>query len=542
MPIPFQNRYMPETPQPAEVDTPTASFLLQYRDLRPCQDLMGGTEAMRRAAGAYIPREPGEHERHHRDRIARTVLRNVFKQTIQYDRGQVFAKEISLDNSDELLSEDEMNFFSQWKENVDQRGKNLSSWAGDVFQQGLVDGVTFCLVDYPSIETQDMDGIPMYRDTSGQWRQRTVAADRREGWLPYLVHVKADQMLDCRSEWRDGKRVITHMRYIETTTEDDPANVWGQNIVQYIRAYWLDHWELWRKRETETGFSMIAQGQMSLDEIPLVIFMPGDKRTEFTAQPALMDLAWLNIRHWQATCEQYDLMSYVRRPPWYIIGLDPNSVTNSDGQGENAVFGPGHVLYLPVGSAMGSAGVDPGSVEAGRSDLKDIEEAMAAYGLQILQRPSQAGVTATQVQRESRENNSILKNWALDFQDFLENCLRLVGRWQGFPDGPNVKVNDEFAANANVDYLLQLHDKGLISKETLATLMKRSGILPDDFSFEDETARLVRDAGTSANAGQSFTTRLSTFLSQSQTRAQPGQGQTQAQAPAQAPISPSRPQ
>lgn len=493
---------LPEAPQPATVDTPTAVFMRQHYDLRPCHDLMGGTEAMRRAGSAYIPKEDGESPRNHDARIARTVLRNVFRQTVQYNRGQVFSRTVALDNTGEVLTDEQMQTFNEWQENVDQRGKNLTSWAGDVFQQGLVDGVTFCFVDFPSVATESQGDGALYQNANGEWKPLTVAAVEQEGWTPYFVHIPASQVLDCRAEWRDGRHVITHFRYLEITIEDDPANQWGQNIVQYVHAYWVDRWELWRKRESEAAFVMINSGNLTLDEIPLAVFMPGDKRTDFTAQPALMDLAWLNIRHWQATCEQYDLMSFVRRPPWYVIGVDIDS-SDANGQAKPAVFGPGHVLYLPQGGGIGSAGVDPGSVEAGRSELKDLETAMAAYGLQLLQ-PATAALTATQINRESRESNSQLKNWALDFQDFLENCLRFVALWWGYPDGPSAKVNDEFAATANIDYLFQLHDKGLISKETLAVLMMRAGVLPDDFSYEKEIARLAQDVATVANAGPSF--------------------------------------
>lgn len=501
----FINKSLPISPQPATVDTPSPAFEKQHLDSMPCRDLMGGTEAMRRAGKRYIPQEPGEEATAHQQRIARTVLRNIYKQTLQYNRGQVLSSDIALDGVSSGLDASQVEFFDIFKENVDQRGQNLTSWAGNVFQQGLVDGVTFCFVDFPNVETENLDGGSLYRTEDGEWRQRSLQAEKQEGWEPYLVHVKAENMLDVRADWIDGKRRITHFRYLETMVEDNPDNVWGQRIVQYVRSYWTDHWELWRKREQETKFELIADGRLSLDELPLAVFMPGDKRTEFTAQPALMDLAWLNIRHWQATCEQNDLMSFVRRPPWYIIGVDIENATGETPK--NAFFGPGHILYLPLGSSIGSAGVNPSCVDAGRQDLKDLEDAMAVYGLQLLQK-TVTSMTATQVQRESAENNSVLKNWALLFQDFLENCLYYVGLWKGYQDGPSVKVNDTFAATANTDYLLQLHDKGLISKETLAALMKRAAILPDDFDFEQETDRLARDNTNSANAGQSFLDRL----------------------------------
>lgn len=495
----------------ASVNTPSAAFAMQHQNAKPCHDLMGGTEAMRRAGAAYILREQREDAAEWRTRVDRTVLRNVFSQTIGYNRGQVFSRPVVLDDADGTLGDEVMERFRAWAENVNRQGRNLTSWSGDVFAQGLADGVTFALADYPSIEMREEDGVTFYKTDSGEWRRKTAASAGEEGWTPYLVHVPADRVLDCRAEWRKGRHVITHFRYFYSLTEPDPANRWAETQVDYVRAYWPDRWEIWRKPEGAPTFVMWRQGRLSLPEIPLAVFMPGERRTDFTARPALMDLAWLNIRHWQATSEQYVLMSFARRPPWYIVGVDQNANLGPDGQPEPLTFHAGKVFFLPQGGAIASAGVDAGSIAAGRQELKDLEEAMASYGLQLLQAPT-GRATATQVERETRENNSALRNWALDFQDFLENCLRFVGMWWGLEDGPSAKVNDDFAATADADYLLQLHDKGLISKETLSLMLKRVGVLPDDYDFADESARLARDAATAANAGPNFQASLQTSL------------------------------
>ena len=47
MPIPGDSGIIPGNK--ANIETPTSVFLRQHRDARPCLDLMGGTEAMRRA-------------------------------------------------------------------------------------------------------------------------------------------------------------------------------------------------------------------------------------------------------------------------------------------------------------------------------------------------------------------------------------------------------------------------------------------------------------------------------------------------------------
>jgi len=494
----------------AKIDTPSTAFQRQHRDIAPCHDLMGGTESMRRAGVTYIIKEQGEDDSSHQARVKRTVLRNIFAQTVSYSRGQVFSRQVSIDAADGNMTDENLDRFKAWAENVDQRGHNLTAWGGETFKQGLVDGVIFAFVDYPYIETERREnGVTEYRTQNGEWRRKTAAADKAEGWQPYLVLVPAAQVLECRGEWQGNRHILTHFRFIEEKMEPVDGNPWGEQRVQYIRAYWPDHWEVYVKREGETDFTKDKEGRLSLKEIPVAIFMPGEQRTSYTARPALMDLAWLNIRHWQATSEQYDLLSFARRPPWYISGVDETDNLDENGKPKPLEFGPGKVFYLPQGGQMGSAGVNPASIEAGRQDLKDLEEAMAAYGLQLLQTPT-GNRTATQVEREGRENNSTLRNWALDFQDFLENCLRLVGLWWGLDDGPSAKVNDDFARNANVEYLMRLYDKSLISKETMANLMTRAGILPDDFDYEDEAARIAQDLGV--NGGSNFSTTLSQHL------------------------------
>lgn len=481
--------------------SPTTLFTMQRRDLRPCRDLLGGTQAMRLAAERYLPKKDMESDRSYTIRVNRAVLYNAFAQTLNYYRGQVFAREVALDAQDESIAPQALDWFKQWAENVNMCGRNLTVWAGEAFVSGLADGVFFCLIDFPHVETVTDNGRTLYRAADGTLRPKTAGADRLEGWRPYLVAIRADQVLDCRAEWHGGRRVITHFRYVETRFEASPASPWVLEQTQYVHAYWPDKWQVY-KSTLPAGLSsspmeLVAEGRMSLDEIPLAVFRPGEARSDFTASPALIDLAWLNIMHWQATSDQRDLLAYARLPVWVATGVSQQ--LDERGRPVPMPFGPGHVIYLQTGGDVRSVGVDAASIEAGRQDLLDIEDKMAKYGLQIMQSQSRANMTATQIQRESREGNSQLKNWALDFQDFLENCMRLVGRWMDWPDGPSVKVNDNFAETAQLEYLFQLHDKGIIGRETLANLAVRLGILPDDFSYAQERDRLAQDMGDAAN-------------------------------------------
>lgn len=487
-----------------KIETLSTAFALQRENMELPHDLMGGTKAMLRAGQRYVPLEDGEDRQSWQIRLNRTILFNVYKRTLRYLCGRVFEKPV-------VLGEDVKDRrFEEFTENVDRLGRNLTVWGRHVFETGLNDGVTFCVVDFNSVNTRRVDGKVQYQRDDGSWADKTEAADRENGWGPYFIHVEAERVLDARLEWNDGQPRITHFRYIETVEEQDGK--WGTQTFERIRAFYLDEnkhprWEVWSNKAGNGGagdWKLENEGVFSIDVLPVAVFMPGEKRTPLTAEPALIDLAQLNKRHWQATCAQYELMEYVRRPPWFGRNLGE---FDADTGKEKVIFGAGKLCHSKNSDAvLQSVGVDTGSVAAGRQELEDLENRMAIYGLQLLQ-PKTGVITATESQRDAEENNSTLKAWALQFQDFLENCMTLVGKWWKLEDGPSVKVNTEFANAFDASFLMEMYRAQVISGQTLLALVKNMGILPDDFSVEDEAAKIAGGLmvnGTGAGALSRF--------------------------------------
>lgn len=481
------------------VDNVSTAFLAQRDNMRLCHDLMGGTRAMLEAGQRYIPQEPGEDSQGWTTRLNRTILFNVYKRTLRYLCGRVFEKPV-------VLGEDATDGrFADFIENVDRMGRNLTVWGRHVFEAGLNDGVTFCVVDFSNVVTRRLDnGSVQYQRSDGTWADKTEAADRENGWAPYFIHVEAGRVLDARLEWHGGQPRISHFRYIETVEE--PDGKWGTQTYERIRAFYLDDngrpvWEVWSNRAENGGtgsWIQIEAGHFSIDVLPVVAFIPGERIGDLTAEPALIDLAQLNKRHWQATSSQYELMEYVRRPPWFAKCLgdfDPNTGKTT------IIFGAGQLCHSTNESAyLQSVGIDPNSVAAGRDELQDLENRMSVFGLQLLQ-PKTGVITATESRRDAEENNSTLKAWALLFQDFLENCMAYVALWWKMPDGPSIVVNTEFANALDESILLEMFRAQVISRETLLSMSKSTGVLPDDFDIEAEKARLEQE--TKAGEGPS---------------------------------------
>src|SRR5574344_1833491 len=205
----------------ADVYSISKAFQKQRSDMKTCEDLMGGTEAMRRAGTRYVA-QGAQGKDEYEDRLKRTTLLNVYRRTLNFLRGQVFQKTITIGSAKDALSEAEMKQFYDWSEDVDLRGKNLTTWSGGVFRQGLQDGVTFAVVDFSDVQTRTTaDGGIEYLDSDGVWRAKTAAADAANGWRPYLVRVNAGQVLDAWGTWKDGVPTIEHFRYIESIQVPD---------------------------------------------------------------------------------------------------------------------------------------------------------------------------------------------------------------------------------------------------------------------------------------------------------------------------------
>ncbi len=446
------------------------------------KDLTGGTPAMQE--GGYIRKGSAETSTDYQIRVTDAYLFNGYTRTRGYLTGQVFRKDITITEDSELKG-----LFVRMKNDIDLQGNNMRTFAQEFFQNGLDEGVRFLLVQYPSIK---MDGDNYYDEDLGEWRRRTKKADEENGWRPYFVQFGLDQLLGYRFEYQNGVKVLTQLRIMENITQHGVIDVEDEEIEQ-VRVIERGKWTTYRKadKEKET-WTAHGEGTTSIEDIPLAIWMPGDIITDMTAIPALEDLAMLNKRHFVATADQNVLMSFVRRPPWFGKNLVE--------QGESVQFGPGRMVHSTSPDAvLQSVGVDVSSVEAGRGELKDLEERMGIYGLMMLVPTLRAsgGKTATQAQQESTESVSQLTDWALSLKDCFDNALKFAAMYEDIEigDEPELKINTEFQPGMGLEpqILVQAVEKGIIPKQVAFDEFKRRGLVSDVYDWEDVKAMIEDD-------------------------------------------------
>ena len=449
--------------------------------------LLGGTTAMRSAGTRYLRKGEAEAQADYELRLHSTTLTDSYPRTLNFLTGQVFSKDVQL--------EDETEQITTLTQNIDNKGNNLSVFSSRAFRSGLHAGVSFILVDFSKVKTMETEDGRMYFDEQAmEWRPRTLAAAQANGWRPYWVMIEAGSVIDVWTDTVNGVSVITQFRYFEPKVQEKTP--WTREVKQErIRVLRPGSWEVWEQvdgADRKKTWVKVDEGTTGLDVIPIAAFIPGEKRTEYTALPALQGLADLCETHWQSSSGHRHLMDWVRRPAFFgkMLGM---------GDGAPVAFGPNRLIESNSPEAdLKSVGVDSGSVEASQTDLQRIETAMGLYGLRLLM-PRSGNMTATQHTLESAESDSALKRWAKAFKDTLERCFEFTSMWLGqdMPNAAGAKLNDEFVKVFDAELtrvILEAVGAGIFPKELAYEALRSTLPVRDDVDWTEAKAMMEDDS------------------------------------------------
>jgi hypothetical protein len=418
--------------------------------------LIGGTDAMRAAGELYLPREPKESREAYQNRLSRSVLYNAFNDTVQKMVGKPFGKPLTLLNTTpEKLK--------LWSNNIDRAGSNITTFCRNVFQSGLIDGLTHVLVDFPL-------------SAPGQ----TLADEQAQDIRPYTVHVKASDLIAWQTKTVSGVKQLTQIRIRETETE--PDGLWGEKQVERIRVIYPDRYELYQKAK-RNQWSIVEQGEISLGRIPLLTFYT-NKTGFMTATPPLLDLAHLNVQHWQTSSDQEHILHFIRFPLLHGAGF-ANDQQQID-------IGPNRMIISEDANAKLTYVEHTGAaVEAGRQAIKDLEEKMEAIGMHMLtRRPGDA--TATAAALDTASSHSSLQDMVRRLENTMEQVFKLMAEWGklSVTDAGGVDINEDFglslASTSDADTLLKSRLAGEISRKSYLIELQRRGTLRDDMDIDEE--------------------------------------------------------
>ena len=437
------------------------------------ETLLGGTEAMREAGETYLPRHQEETDKGYQERLASAVLLNMVEQTLDTLSGKPFSEPIKLNEDVPKAIEETI------LPDVDLQGNNLDVFARQWFREGMAKALCHVLIDMPRPAPRE-DGQP-----------RTLADDRREGLRPYWVMIKPECLLFARSEVINGVEVLQHVRIIEHYMEQDGFAEVCKRRIRVLEPGLVQLWEPVKKSNAQKEeWALADEWATGLNYVPLVTFY-ADRQGFMMGKPPLLDLAHLNVAHWQSASDQRHILTVSRFP----------SLACSGASGEDSdpvVVGPNKVLYNPDPAGRFYYVEHTGqAIAAGRTDLKDLEEQMAGYGAEFLKRKT-GGQTATARALDSAEATSDLSAMVGLFEDALAQALDITADWLrlGATGGTVELVKDydlEEMDATGLQALQVAREKRDISRKTYLTGLRLRGVLPEDFDEDEDWEELMEE-------------------------------------------------
>jgi hypothetical protein len=458
------------------------------------QDVERGTLALRAAGKKYLPQEEAEDAGDYQVKLSRAVFFNVFRRTLQGLVGMVFRKEPKFGEDVPPAiagseATDEQARAEGQAENIDLSGCHWTVFAKELFEKAMRDGHAFILVDMPP-------ALP-----PGSTRADEMAAGRR----PYWVMREKSQAVNWRSETINGRVRLAQITFRECSLE--PDGEYGEKEVVRYRVLNPGRFRIFREVKDEGGkvtYALDSEGLTSLSEIPVAVVY-GHKTGFLTSAPPLLDLALLNLTHYQKYADLSTYLHIASRPILWFRGRDKSKKVESIGPYTffDVSEQNGEVAFAETtGAALGAA----------RQDLQDIQEWMSVFGLSLLVKSSKKQATATEEILDNVAEESPLATAAQSLKDALEAALGFHAAYLGEPSGGSVELGATVAdLTLSPEKLRVLIDAAgsKISLETLWSVMQRAGELPEDFSPEEERERIEASADAMAdrllskfNAGQ----------------------------------------
>jgi len=424
---------------------------LMADDIDMVRCLMGGTRAMRKAGVKYLPAWANEDTLKHQTRLSVSTLFPAYSRTVTTLAGKPFSKPIN-------FGDDVPPNIKEWMEDdADMQGRNLDTFTATVLEAALAYGICGILVDVPKGKVEPGQVV-------------TQAQEAAAGVRPYLIHVVPWNILGWKAKAINGVMTLLQLRLREFVTEEDGD--FAEKEIEQIRVLEPGSWETYRKvKEKEGEWVPFESGPTSIDFIPFVPVY--GQRTDFMmGKPPMLEMAHLNVKHWQSQSDQDDILHVCRVPILVVSGIDDDSFSMT--------IGASAAVKLPTGANAFFVEHSGGGVGAGRTSLEDLKEEMRQAGAELLVIQA-AAITATQVSSENSVGMCALQRIVQGTEDALDQVLQYCALWINQAEGGHVTIFNDFGATslaeAGAQLLLQMRLSGDLSKETLLSEIKRRGIL-----------------------------------------------------------------
>lgn len=456
------------------VNEPNAEIRELQKQWDVLQALDGGTPAMRAAGASLLPKWPAEQGDAYNARLATATLFPAWKRTVGVMAGKPFSEPLKLTDADASIE--------RWAQDIDQQGNNLHVFLAEMFRETVDYGLAGILVEHP-------------RAPEGGFRSQ--AEKEASGQRPYWVRVKHDAILGWKVANVGGRTKLTQLRLLESYDEDDGP--YGVVTKPQVRVLIPGGWSTYREAQTAGGkkeWVLHESGMTSLADIPFVPLY-GMRKAFMVGLPPLLDLAYLNVKHWQSQSDQDTILHAARVPILAMIGAEDSTAL---------VIGASTAVKMPQGADLKWVEHGGAAIGAGKESIAQLEEQMVQSGAELLvKKPGDR--SATESANDAEGNKSDLQRMAEGFEDAADQALVFTAQYAGIaPErAGSVQLYDGYGeatlGDASATLILSMQQGGLISKETAITEFKRRGELSAEVDPDDEAEKVAADGPALGSLG-----------------------------------------
>lgn len=407
-----------------------------------------GTNYIRDLSETYLPQEPREDQDAYNTRVDRSVLSPYTSRLIETAAGAILRKPIHIEGDQ---------YWLDLAQNIDGLGSSINEYARRALVSSLTYGHSAILVDYPA--------------ATGALN---LAEERAMGRRPYFVHVDAPQIWGWRKE--GGTNRLLQVRIHDYDVR--PLNDFGEEQVEEMRVIYPGRYDLYTLGQEVVEFT--ASGGYSLDEIPLVPIY-SNRRGLLLSQPPLLDIANLNITHYQRQADLIHALHIAAMPTLVLEGWDDTT--------GNATMGVNYAIAMQPGNKAYYVQADATSFDAQMAELESLASQMSTLGVTKLFGQKFVAESAEAKRIDQAQSNSVLSIISQELESALNQAFAFAAQYVGM-EPPEITIDRDFdyyrLIGQDVAVLAQLADTGKISNAMLLEILRRGEILPDNISIEDE--------------------------------------------------------
>ena len=328
-----------------------------------------GTEYLRENSEAFLPLEPREDYTAYMARVNRAVFSPFTQRLIRAATGLVLRKPISL-IGDPYWTE-------MFKMDVDGCKSDLDEYARRILMCSLTYGQSHILVDYPA--------------PSGAV---SLAEERAQDRRPYWIEVDPNNLYGWRLDRESNYGNLIQVRLAEKAVL--PDGDFGEKVFEQIRVIEPGKYRVFRKTDqidemydladnsyagefdaqtTGEEYKEVESGEFSLGEIPLVTIYSG-KTENLVSKPPLLDIAYLNLAHFQRQADLIHSLHVASQPILVIERYDDQTKDLAISVNYAMATQPGNKVYYvePASSAF----------DAQSAEIKELQMQMATLGISTL--------------------------------------------------------------------------------------------------------------------------------------------------------------